>query len=77
MFMFCYSAFRIIAIYNVICTKRKQKCQCSSLASYKQSLQVDTSCGRAEARSSVAFLWNKTAAACTLCLHCERLRWSH
>lgn len=40
MLLFCYSAFRIIAIYNVICTKQ---CQCPSLAYYKQSVQVDTS----------------------------------
>lgn len=50
MFLSCNSAFRIICIYMVICTKT---CQFPYLASYKQSVQVDTSCSGTKTESSI------------------------
>ena len=41
-----------------------QKCQCLSLASYKHSVQVDTSCCSTEAGSSIALLWCMTTWSC-------------
>lgn len=51
MFLFCYSAFRIIAIYIVIFFV--QNANAHSWLLYKQSVQVDTSRSSADAESNI------------------------